>query len=79
MHQGDGQVVRRAGERQRWLTAVGWQRGPHWDSHSTTPIDDFVLVAGNLEALAMLLVAHHCDVGQPLLACTNEQAKGTIN
>ena len=38
-------------------------------SHSVAPVDDLVLIAGDLEALAVLLGPHHRDVGQPLLAC----------
>lgn len=38
-------------------------------SHAVAPVDDLVLVARNLKALAVLLHADHCNVGEPLLAC----------
>ena len=40
---------------------------PH--SHAVAPVDHLVLVARNLEPLAMLFVPHHRNVGEPLLAC----------
>ena len=38
--------------------------------HAISPVQNFVLVAGNLKSLAFLFVPHDCDVGQSLLTCT---------
>lgn len=43
-------------------------------SHARTPVADFVAVAGNLKALAVLPQAHHGDVGQALLPCMGKHA-----
>ena len=51
---------------------------PEWmwegHSHASAPVDDLVLVACDLETLALFLVSHKRDVGQPLLACNENQA-----
>ena len=49
-------------------------RAPAGRSHAVAPVDDLVLVARNLKALAVLLHAHHRDVGEPLLACVKGRA-----
>ena len=46
----------------------------NWNSHSVTPVDDFVLVARDLEALSLFLISDNSNIGQPLLSCTPSNA-----
>ncbi len=46
------------------------------DSHSISPVDYFVLIAGNLETFPFLFQSDHSNVRESFLACSNKYVTG---